>query len=461
MSILRAYAVPHPPLIIPAVGHGDEKQIADTIAAFDEISKEIAALAPETIIFITPHSTVYADYFHISPGQGASGNFARYGAPQVYLEAKYDQELAGKITQAAEANAISAGSAGEREASLDHGVMIPMWFINRHYQNYQIVRISQSGFDAAEHYRFGQCIFEAVEDIGCKAVLIASGDLSHRLTADGPYGFAKEGPVFDQEIVKIFSAADFLSLFKMSKGFREGAAECGYNSFMVMAGCFNRQEVKGTLYSYEGPFGVGYAVAGFEPGKSDRTRNFLDQYMKMSAADAIQSKSAEDSYRALARQSLEYCVKTGDELPLPGNLPEELLTERSGVFVSLHKNGQLRGCIGTIMPTTGSIAQEIIQNAVSAGLSDTRFAPVGVEELPLLTYKVDVLLPPEPISGPEELDVKRYGVIVSKGYKRGLLLPNLEGIDTVADQIAIARRKGGIPEDAEVKLERFEVIRHE
>jgi AmmeMemoRadiSam system protein A len=127
----------------------------------------------------------------------------------------------------------------------------------------------------------------------------------------------------------------------------------------------------------------------------------------------------------------------------------------------LHKNGRLRGCIGTIAPTKANVALEIIQNAVSAGLQDSRFEPVNISELPLLTYKVDVLSEPETIAGPEELDVKRYGVIVSSGNRRGLLLPNLDGVDTVDEQVSIARKKGGIPDNAPVNLERFEVIRHE
>jgi len=153
-------------------------------------------------------------------------------------------------------------------------------------------------------------------------------------------------------------------------------------------------------------------------------------------------------------------VETGKALTLPNALPDELLGNRAGVFVSLHKNGRLRGCIGTIAPTAANIALEIMQNAVSAGLHDTRFAPVTAFELPFLTYKVDVLSPPVRIDSPAELDVKRYGVIVTSGQRRGLLLPNLDGVDTVEEQIAIARQKAGIPDRASVKLERFEVVRH-
>ena len=127
----------------------------------------------------------------------------------------------------------------------------------------------------------------------------------------------------------------------------------------------------------------------------------------------------------------------------------------------MKEEGKLRGCIGTIAPVRGSVAEEIIENAVSAAVRDPRFHAVEPEELERLVYSVDVLGETETIDSPEELDVKRYGVVVSRGRRRGLLLPNLEGVDTVEEQIDIARRKAGIPEDAEdIRLERFEVVRH-
>ena len=123
-------------------------------------------------------------------------------------------------------------------------------------------------------------------------------------------------------------------------------------------------------------------------------------------------------------------------------------------------DGELRGCIGTIAATTDCIAEEIIQNAISASTKDPRFNPIAEEELPFLDISVDVLGDAEEIASPAELDVKRYGVIVTKGFRRGLLLPDLEGVDTVEDQISIAKRKAGIYPEEKVKLERFEVIRH-
>ncbi len=167
-----------------------------------------------------------------------------------------------------------------------------------------------------------------------------------------------------------------------------------------------------------------------------------------------------DAYVQLARKTIEEYVRTGELLKVPEGLPEEMYRDRAGVFVSIKEEGQLRGCIGTIQAVQPSIAEEIIHNAVSASSKDPRFSPVRTEELAKLTISVDVLGSMEKIDSPDKLDVKRYGVTVTKGYRRGLLLPDLEGVDTVEQQIAIAKQKAGIGYGEEAELERFEVVRH-
>lgn len=170
---------------------------------------------------------------------------------------------------------------------------------------------------------------------------------------------------------------------------------------------------------------------------------------------------AQDPYVALARASVEGFVTTGRPIARPADTPQELLDERAGVFVSLHKGDDLRGCIGTIAATCHCVADEIIRNGVAAASQDPRFSPVRPDELDWLSYSVDVLGPAESIASPEELDPKRYGVIVTKGWHRGLLLPDLEGVDTADVQLAIAKQKAGLVADEPmVSLERFEVIRH-
>lgn len=175
----------------------------------------------------------------------------------------------------------------------------------------------------------------------------------------------------------------------------------------------------------------------------------------------------EDAYVQLARRTIEEYVQTGRQIKVPENLPNEMYQDRAGVFVSIKIKGEsesallLRGCIGTIQAVQPSVAQEIIHNAVSAAVKDPRFSPVTPGELDRLVISVDVLGGMERIASIKELDVKRYGVVVTKGYRRGLLLPNLEGVDTVKEQVAIAKQKAGIGEAEEgVMLERFEVVRH-
>ncbi|MFA5006884.1 MAG: AmmeMemoRadiSam system protein A [Candidatus Izemoplasmatales bacterium] len=460
MPLLAAYIVPHPPLIVPAVGRGEEAKIASTVAGYGDVASRIARLKPETIVLISPHSVNYADYIHVSPGAEAEGDLGQFGAKSVRFRVSYDETLASAIGAAASKEGIPAGPLGEKRRTLDHGTMVPLWFVDRAYPGCRLVRISLSGLSPLEHYRFGTCVRDAVEATGRNVVLIASGDLSHKLKEDGPYGFAPEGPVFDNAVTEAMASADFGRFLAFDDSLCDAAGECGLRSFLIMAGALDRKAVKGGLLSYEGPFGVGYAVAAYDVVGDDPARAFGDAFARSETLRLAAVKDGEDPYVRLARETLEAYVGKGRRIPRPNPLPAGLTDRAAGVFVTLKKDGRLRGCIGTTAPTTPCIADEIIQNAISAGTRDPRFDPVNEAELPSLVYGVDVLGPSEPIPGPEALDPKRYGVIVRKGGRSGLLLPDLEGVDTVADQVAIALRKGGIDPGERYALERFEVVRH-
>lgn len=163
---------------------------------------------------------------------------------------------------------------------------------------------------------------------------------------------------------------------------------------------------------------------------------------------------------ALARKSIAYYLQNRKKLPLPDDLPTELIEQQAGVFVSLKKGERLRGCIGTFLPNKDNIALEIIENAISSAIHDPRFSPVTLDEVGSLSISVDVLSAPEEIKNNSQLNPKKYGVIVSCGYKKGLLLPDLEGVDTIEQQIDIARQKAGIYADEDFKIERFEIKRY-
>ena len=460
MPILAGFVVPHPPMIIPDIGKGREKEILETTLAYERVADEIAALKPETLIITSPHSVMYADYFHVSPGCGAKGSFRRFGAPEVSFSEIYDTELVKEISKSADAEGLPAGMLGERDAALDHGTMVPLWFIRKKYSGGNIVRIGLSGLSLSEHYRLGILISRAVEKTGRRAVFVASGDLSHKLREDGPYGLSKEGPEYDSRIMDVLGRASFGDLFDFDENFCEKAAECGHRSFVIMAGAFDGLSVRASALSHEDITGVGYGICMFFPDGADENRHFLDQYREKMEQECHIKAEKSDAYVKLARASVESWIREGKRIRVPENLPDDMLTRRAGTFVSLHRNGQLRGCIGTIAATQKSIAEEIIRNAVSACSSDPRFSPVTADELSSLEISVDVLGELEPIDSSDSLDVKRYGVIVSHGSKRGLLLPNLDGVETVEDQIRIARQKGGISEYEPFRLERFEVVRH-
>ena len=198
----------------------------------NKVADMVAELEPETIIITSPHATMYADYFHVSPGNAATGSFDRFGAGNVKFLEAYDMELVSQIESIARKQDFPAGTLGEVDRELDHGTMVPLWFIRRKYKGGNIVRIGLSALPLTEHYRFGQIIQKAVDKLGRRAVVIASGDLSHKLQEYGPYGYAPEGPVYDQKIMDVCSRAAFKELFDFEEGFCERAAECGHRSFV-------------------------------------------------------------------------------------------------------------------------------------------------------------------------------------------------------------------------------------
>lgn len=459
MSILAGFIMPHPPLIVPQVGRGKQHEIQKTTESCIAAAKEIAAIKPVTVVIISPHLVTYSDYIHISPGKTAEGSLAQFGAPEEF-SVDYDSELTGALSEICEQNGFPAGTLGEKDKRLDHGTLVPLYFIKQYCENFKLMRVSISGLSRREHYGFGMLLSRAAQKLGRKTVIVASGDLSHKLKTDGPYGFHADGPKLDEQLVRIMKSGDFGEFFTLDKTMCENAAECGLRGFLTMAGSLDEKAVEPRFYSYEGPFGVGYGVASFTVTKDAPERDFLAQVSDAEAQDIKRIRSGEGVYVRLARVTLEEFVRTGEMPAEPSGLPDEILTKRAGVFVSIKKHGELRGCIGTTSPAHVNIAREIMCNAIESGTGDPRFPPVRKNELDNLVYSVDVLSEAEPVPDRSMLDVKRYGVIVSKGMRRGLLLPNLDGVDTVEEQLSIACQKAGISPDESYEIKRFEVVRH-
>ncbi|NLC68091.1 MAG: AmmeMemoRadiSam system protein A [Clostridiaceae bacterium] len=448
-KVTGAYIVPHPPVIVPEVGRGRESEIQKTIDSFKRVAREIKEENPGTIIVITPHAPFFRDFIYVNDSDKIiKGDLGRFGAPGVRLEFENNVQLARRIVDNALQRGIGAGGMSYEplkrmlrySVELDHGALVPLYFINKEAAGFKLVHMAVADLPFDKLYDFGRYIGKAITETdgrNGRTVIIASGDLSHSLTWDAPCGYNPKGKVFDRLIAKYVAAGDVESIVNFDRKLAEEAAECGLRPIIILMGALEGYSLCPEVYSYEGPFGVGYMVAGLKTG--------VDVYVR------------------LARLALETYVKERKiinpwEVMPP--LPREMMENRAGTFVSLKKEGFLRGCIGTIQPTRENIAEEIVYNAISSGTRDPRFTPVTEDELDLLVYSVDILMEPEPVNSIEELDVYRYGVIVRSRGRTGLLLPNIEGVDTPWEQVSIALQKAGISPGEKYTMERFEVIRH-
>lgn len=451
--MISAYVMPHPPAAVEAVGYRDLEGMRCTLDAYRKASLMIQADAPETIVIISPHAPMYYDGFYIADGEGGRGDLSQFGAPDAALSFLYDTELRDSICKLCEEEGVPYGLGRDDNDHADHGTMVPLLFITEAYDDFRLVRISPTYLDSAVLLKMGSIIERAAAFVGRKITILASADLSHRLKEDGPYGYVEDGPLFDKKITDAMRKFDVQAICDLmdDHAFLDRAGQCGTPSVTIMAGAlYQNYKVLPDFLSYEGPFGVGYAICAYkcEDYCVKLARKVLERYIQN---DEILSTEAADFHTSNMAVTVE---DTAKDL-----LPVWMQKDKAGVFVCLKKHGELRGCIGTFLPTTDCVANEICRLAIEAGTEDPRFMPVTMRELHDLSYTVDILSAPEPCEI-DDLDVKRYGVIVRNGYRRGLLLPNLEGVDTIEYQLSVALSKAGIRPEEGFEVERFTVERH-
>jgi MEMO1 family protein len=466
--------VPHPPLLVSEVGGEEVGRVRATHAAMEQVAADLTALNPETVVIISPHGPVFHDAIAVHMLDAIQGDFGAFGARGVTFDLPIDRDLAALVIDSARKCGISVAPvteewAGEwRAERLDHGTMVPLYFVQQAGWQGKILPIAMGMLPPVQLYAFGQALQEAIDRSDRRIAVLASGDLSHRLTPDAPAGYNPDAHQFDREVVEALGRGDLGHLFRLDPELCEKAGECGLRPMMMLAGALDGIHVHPTVLSYEGPFGVGYAVVPMLPGAEDAGRRLREGLEKSRRERVEKRRQQAHPLVALARAALEHYVETGLELdfsagaPHEGTAPVQLppgLPERAGIFVSLKLDGELRGCMGTTEPTEPSLALEVVKNAIMAGTGDPRFSPVEDEDLPFLEYSVDVLHPAEPCKV-EDLDPSRYGVIVRKGRHTGLLLPDLPGVDTVEEQVSIAIQKAGLsPNETNVSLHRFRVDR--
>ncbi len=464
-GIVYACIAPHPPVLVHEVGRGRELETKRTIAALDTVAQELAAHRPDTVVLFSPHGPVTAGSIGILTAPAVRGDLARWGAADVRFEYENDLDLVALVREEARRAGVPL-TAIERwddglNPGLDWGCTVPLYYLQSGVAGARLVPLTPSTLSPQGHYAFGEALGRALRRLDRRVAIVCSADLSHCLLPGAPSPYDPAGRRFDNAFQEVITHWDVDWVLNTTSDFRYHAAEDAIPQTAMLMGALSAYRVRPRVLSYEGPFGVGYMVAAIDviDTASDEGDAAAEPAISHTEAPVPSHPLVQ-----LAKQTVERYVRA-ESLPQPHSIAKELgptadFERPAAVFVSIKKWGDLRGCIGTIEPTQENLGMEIVRNAVAACSQDPRFSPVGEEELAHLTYSVDVLTPPQPVTGPHQLDPKRYGVIVRSGLRRGLLLPDLEGVDSVEEQVRIAREKAGILPDEPVDLYRFEVERY-
>jgi len=475
MKSIDVFFLPHPPVAIPEVGQGREKAMCKTLDGYRWIAQKIKKIKPETIVIITPHGHSFSNGMSMLGAPYVQGDLTSFGVAQVALSKKINLPLTHLIQMAWEEEDLISVVLDEAMAKsygtqvkMDHGALVPLYFVDEVYDGYQLVYVTPSGLGSREHYKYGVAMKDVIMSFNESVVILCSGDLSHALSDDGPYTYNPYGKIFDALVIEAITEKAPEVLLKLSPKEVSDAAQCGLNSYLIGFGIMDGYDYHSEVISYEGPFGVGYLTGYLANDFTTLVKSKLVQWDEALIEAYENKKKTEDGFVKIARSTIEHYVRTGKKISrevataqINVDIIKEMMHQKAGAFVSIHKEGNLRGCIGTIEAVCDDLLDEIIYNAISASSSDPRFNPIEEKELIALEIKVDRLYPPEKISSIEDLNVKKYGVIVEEGYKRGLLLPNLEGVETIQQQVDIAKKKAGIKKENSYILYRFEVERHE
>ncbi len=435
MSILYGALVPHAPILLPEIGGQRRDEVRETISALENnLVSELEEVEPELLVLVTPHGPVNSSRLTLFQGQRIEGSLVQFGFPQLKIEYPLAVDFIQQLIDSCGDDYLRVLREGDPQFTLDHGALVPLYFLQQAGLKLPLVLLSMGLMEYEKLFSFGKRIAMLSEREGVKLALMASGDLSHRLTPEAPAGYNPEGSRFDQRVVEVLGESDYRALLDLDQNLIKRAGECGLRPLMVMLGGVEQEALRGRVFSYQGPFGVGYAVAGFKK-RDERGELCL----------------------SLARRTVESFALEGE---VPDCEPEGPLQERRGVFVSIKKKGKLRGCVGTFEPTKENLAEEIITNAISAAFRDPRFPPVEADELNELSFSVDLIGDMESVTEAEELDPQKYGVLVQRGSRKGLLLPDLEGINTVEEQLTVAKRKAGLSPQDQVQIRCFRVERY-
>ena len=440
--------MPHAPVLIPEVGRGRERRARCTVEAMWKIARCIVERSPDRIVIVSPHTPRKPHSVAVWQTPSLRGTMERFGNSGTSVSLPNDSAFAGFLEDELDHCGVPAWSI--ESGPLDHGVSVPLYFLNRCGWSGNTVAIGLSQPSNAFHDQIGRAIRRTASNSSGRTVVIASGDMSHRLIPGAPAGYHPGAADFDGRFVSIVERGEYPRLRALDAGLQECAAEDVVDSTIISLASVHFSSRGHRFLSYEGPFGVGYSVAILYDAHDSEAREDNRQTTAM-------EEPTGEILPEVARASLH--ARLSGQSWTNGFALNDYLSRRSGVFVTIRdRHRRLRGCRGTLVPSCCNLVEETAAVAVSSALRDNRFQPVQPLELPELSFEVSVLHAAEKVSSWADLNPVDFGIIVTaSGGRRGLMLPGVDGLETVAVQIEATLRKAAISSEEPFAIERFRV----
>jgi AmmeMemoRadiSam system protein B len=260
--IVFASICPHPPLLIPTIGKENLKQVKKTETAMKKLEEDFYAAKPDTVVIISPHSPLIPNAFGINMAENYTAHLNDFGDFSFKLHFAANKDLAHRLKERAEDQQFPVVLVSQPE--LDHGITVPLFYLTRHRPNIPLVPLSFSMMDLPTHLKFGKIIRDEIQSDKSRVAVVASGDLSHRLTEGAPAGYSAMGARFDRELTKLIKKNNVEGILGLDQELVDEAGECGLRSITILLGILDEINYQPEILSYEGPFGVGYLVANFK-----------------------------------------------------------------------------------------------------------------------------------------------------------------------------------------------------
>lgn len=424
-NITLATLMCHPPVIVPGVGRGRERSAAATAEAMREAARRIVASAPDTIVLISPHSPRRQSAFGVWDTRRITGSFERFQAPEEIVDLPNDTPFVDTLTKSHDFWPIGH----DDDTGLDHGATVPLYFIAEIGWTGPTVVVSLNLPNDGHLNKLGAAIAATAESLGRRIAIVASGDMSHRLSQGAPSGYHPEAYVFDRMFISRLEKQDPDALLDIDPDLAELAAEDVLDPVFAALHSTGFDPSGVEVINYDAPFGVGYGIAVLYSPPLPLT-----------------------SLPIIARLAISAALSGQKYHP-------QKIGSHAATFVTLRSpDGKLRGCIGSIEPRENDVGTETARNAIAAALDDPRFPAISAAELKTSEIEVSVLSPPQPITSPDELDPSVYGVVIeASDGRRGVMLPAVPNLETVDQQLAATREKAEIGRAEPVTLQRFTV----